>query len=77
MTGSNSATIDVSPDVVTQWAAANTTLLNNAPQQAFEMPPAVIGGVSTLEAADPVLTLEVADPVSTLEELNAITKVTS
>ena len=77
MTSSNSVAVDVSPDVVTQPAVANTALLNNAPQQAFETPPAIIGGVSTLEAADPVLTLEAADPVSTLEELNAITKVTS
>jgi len=68
MTGSNSAAVDVSPDVVTQPAAANTALLNNAPERDFETPPAVIGRVSTFEAAD---------PVSTLEELNAITKVTS
>jgi hypothetical protein len=60
MTGSNSA-VDVSPDVVTQPAAANT-------ERDYETPAAGTGRVSTLEAAG---------RVSTLEELNAITKVTS
>ena len=68
MTGSNSAVVDVSPDVVTQPTVANIALVHNAPEQDFETPPAIIGRVSTLEAVD---------RVSTLEELNAITKVTS
>ena len=68
MTGSNSAAVNVSPDVVTLLAAANTALLHNAPARDFHTPAAIIGRVSTLEAAD---------HVSTLEELNAITKVTS
>ena len=49
MTGSNSA-VDVSPDVVTQPAAANT-----APD---ETPAAGTGRVSTLEAVGRVSTLE-------------------